>query len=64
MAAAIAASLPAPTTAAPSSVKPTYDEIPTSMYKVIDISAEIPIKSVQLDAMVRWNNVILSCNTK
>ena len=52
MAAAIAASLPAPTTAAPSSVKPTYDAIPASMSKVVDIQAEIPISSVQLDAMV------------
>lgn len=52
MAAAIAASLPAPTAATPSSVKPTYDAIPASMSKVIDIQAEIPITSVQLDAMV------------
>lgn len=52
MAAAIAASLPAPTAAAPTSVKPTYEAIPSAMSKVVDVLAEIPITSVQLDAMV------------
>ncbi|KAF8198918.1 hypothetical protein BJ912DRAFT_874059 [Pholiota molesta] len=51
MAAALAASLPAPsaTTAAPA---PTYEAIPASMAKVIDIEADIPLTSVQLDALV------------
>ncbi|CDO73237.1 hypothetical protein BN946_scf185007.g292 [Trametes cinnabarina] len=51
MAAALAASLPAPQ-AAPTPSAPTYEAIPASMAKVIDIEAEIPITSVQLDAMV------------
>ncbi|RDX52072.1 hypothetical protein OH76DRAFT_1400989 [Lentinus brumalis] len=51
MAAALAASLPAaPSAPAPSA--PTYEAIPASMAKVIDIEAEIPITSVQLDAIV------------
>lgn len=51
MAAALAASLPAPsaTTAAPA---PTYEAIPASMAKAIDIEADIPLTSVQLDALV------------
>lgn len=51
MAAALAASLPAPSaaTAAPT---PTYEAIPASMAKVIDIEAEIPLTCVQLDGMV------------
>ena len=52
MAAALAASLPAPT-AAPVPVAPTYEAIPASMSKVIDIEAEIPLTSVQIDGMVR-----------
>ena len=51
MAAALAASLPAPQ-AAPAPSAPTYEAIPASMAKVIDIEADIPITSVQLDAMV------------
>ncbi|KAI0375371.1 hypothetical protein BV20DRAFT_960495 [Pilatotrama ljubarskyi] len=51
MAAALAASLPAPQ-AAPTPSAPTYEAIPASMAQVIDIEAEIPITSVQLDAMV------------
>ena len=51
MAAAVAASIPAPQ-AAPTPSAPTYEAIPASMAKVIDIEAEIPITSVQLDAMV------------
>ncbi|KAJ7225425.1 translation initiation factor 3 subunit 3, partial [Mycena pura] len=51
MAAALAASLPAPT-AAPTPVAPTYEAIPPSMSKVIDIEAEIPLQVVQLDGMV------------
>ena len=51
MAAALAASLPAPQSA-PAPSAPTYEAIPASMAKVIDIEAEITITSVQLDAMV------------
>ncbi|KAI0652240.1 hypothetical protein C8Q79DRAFT_936666 [Trametes meyenii] len=50
MAAALAANLPAPQTA-PTPSAPTYEAIPASMAKVIDIEAEISITSVQLDAM-------------
>ena len=50
-AAALAASLPAPA-AAPAPAAPTYEAIPPSMAKVIDIEAEIPIHTVQLDGMV------------
>jgi len=51
MAAALAASLPAPSTvsAAP---QPTYESIPPSMAKAVDIEAEIPLSVVQLDGMV------------
>lgn len=50
MAAALAASLPAPSVnVAPT---PTYEAIPASMAKVIDIEAEIPLTCVQLDGMV------------
>ncbi|KAG6902916.1 hypothetical protein C0995_010086 [Termitomyces sp. Mi166 len=51
MAAALAASLPAPS-ATPAPAAPTYEPIPASMSKVIDIEAEIPLTSVQLDGMV------------
>ncbi|KAJ7235916.1 hypothetical protein B0H12DRAFT_1027149 [Mycena haematopus] len=51
MAAALAASLPAPT-AAPAPAAPTYEAIPPSMSKVIDIEAEIPLQVVQLDGLV------------
>jgi translation initiation factor 3 subunit H len=51
MAAALAASLPAPS-AAPAPVAPTYETIPASMSKVIDIEADIPLTSVQLDGLV------------
>ncbi|KAI0830680.1 hypothetical protein BC628DRAFT_1355112 [Trametes gibbosa] len=51
MAAALAATLPAPQ-AAPTPSAPTYEAIPASMAQVIDIEAEIHITSVQLDAMV------------
>lgn len=50
MAAALAASLPAPT-AAPLAATPSYEAIPASMAKVIDIEAEIPLNSVQLDGL-------------
>lgn len=52
MAAAIAASLPAPAAATPSSVKPTYVDIHPSMAKLIDPMGNIPVTGVQLDAMV------------
>ncbi|KAF8898664.1 hypothetical protein BD779DRAFT_1607401 [Infundibulicybe gibba] len=51
MAAALAASLPAPS-AAPPPAAPTYEAIPASMSKVIDIEADIPLTVVQLDGMV------------
>ena len=51
MAAAIAASLPAPT-AAPAQAAPSYETIPPSMAKLIDIEADIVVNSVQLDGMV------------
>ncbi|KAG6845778.1 hypothetical protein H0H87_003832 [Tephrocybe sp. NHM501043] len=51
MAAALAASLPAPS-ATPVPAAPTYEAIPASMSKVIDIEAEIPLTIVQLDGMV------------
>nr|GAT43231.1 predicted protein [Mycena chlorophos] len=51
MAAALAASLPAPT-AAPAPAAPVYEAIPASMAKVIDIEAEISLQVVQLDGMV------------
>src|SRR5437879_4939710 len=52
MAAALAASLPAPSSVAAAPV-PTYEAIPASMAKVIDIEAEIPLTCVQLDGLVR-----------
>lgn len=52
MAAALAASMPAPT-ASLAPVAPTYENIPASMTKIIDSEAEIPITVVQLDALVR-----------
>ncbi|KAF7307006.1 Eukaryotic translation initiation factor 3 subunit H [Mycena indigotica] len=51
MAAALAASLPAPA-AAPAPAAPVYEAIPPSMAKVIDIEAEIALQVVQLDGMV------------
>jgi translation initiation factor 3 subunit H len=51
MAAALAASLPAPQ-AASTPAPPTYEAIPASMSKVVDIEAEIPLTSVQLDGLV------------
>ena len=51
MAAALAASLPAPSTVA-APTQPTYESIPPSMAKVVDIEAEIPLSVVQLDGMV------------
>jgi translation initiation factor 3 subunit H len=51
MAAALAASLPAPA-AVSAPPQPTYESIPPSMAKVVDIEAEIPLSVVQLDGMV------------
>jgi translation initiation factor 3 subunit H len=51
MAAALAASLPAPS-AAPTPTAPTYVAIPSSMVKLVDIEVEIPVTCVQLDGMV------------
>lgn len=51
MAAALAASLPAVQT--PSTpAAPTYEAIPASMSKVVDIEAEIPLTNVQIDGLV------------
>jgi translation initiation factor 3 subunit H len=52
MAAALAATLPAVQTA-PTPAAPQYEAIPASMSKVVDVEAEIPITSVQLDGLVR-----------
>ncbi|KAF8843989.1 hypothetical protein BDN67DRAFT_944264 [Paxillus ammoniavirescens] len=51
MAAALAASLPAPSSAPPPAA-PVYEAIPASMSTAIDIEAEIPLTCVQLDALV------------
>jgi hypothetical protein len=51
MAAALAATLPAPA-AVSAAPQPTYESIPPSMAKVVDIEAEIPLTVVQLDGMV------------
>ncbi|KAF9229361.1 hypothetical protein BS17DRAFT_723053 [Gyrodon lividus] len=51
MAAALAASLPTPSSAPPP-VAPVYETIPASMSTAIDIEAEIPLTCVQLDALV------------
>ncbi|KZT05946.1 uncharacterized protein LAESUDRAFT_701411 [Laetiporus sulphureus 93-53] len=51
MAAALAATLPAPQTA-PTPAAPTHEAIPASMSRVIDIEAEIPLTCVQLDGLV------------
>lgn len=52
MAAALAASLPAPS-AAPVVAAPTFAQIPSSMNHLVDVEIEIPVTSVQLDGMVR-----------
>jgi translation initiation factor 3 subunit H len=51
MAAALAASLPAPQAASTPAV-PTYEAIPASMSKAVDTEAEIPLTSVQIDGLV------------
>ncbi|SJL05678.1 related to Eukaryotic translation initiation factor 3 subunit H [Armillaria ostoyae] len=51
MAEALAASLPAQSST-PTPAAPTYEAIPASMSKVIDIEADIPLTCVQLDGMV------------
>jgi len=51
MAAALAASLPAPQ-AAPAPAVPAHEAIPPSMSKAIDIEAEIPLTTIQLDGLV------------
>jgi translation initiation factor 3 subunit H len=56
MAAALAASLPAPQ-AAPAPVAPSYEAIPASMAKVIDTEGEIPITRIQLDGLVSDNDM-------
>lgn len=52
MAAAIAAAMPA-AQQAPAPAQPTHEAIiPQSMSEIIDVEAEIPIRTVQLDALV------------
>jgi translation initiation factor 3 subunit H len=51
MAAALAASLPAPSASLAPPV-PVHDAIPASMSKVIDIEADIPLTTIQIDALV------------
>lgn len=51
MAAAVAASLPTPQSA-PTQAAPSYEAIPASMSKVIDIEADISLTCVQLDGIV------------
>jgi translation initiation factor 3 subunit H len=51
MAAAIAASLPAPQAAA-APAAPIHEPIPASMSKLIDMEAEIPLGLVQLEGLV------------
>jgi hypothetical protein len=54
MAAAIAASMPekqAAPSSAPTTVA-THEAIPASMAKVMDVEAEIPLASVELDGLV------------
>lgn len=58
MAAALAASLPAQSST-PTPSAPSYEAIPASMSEVIDIEAEIPLTTVQLDGMVRVHNMAL-----
>jgi len=54
MAAALAASLPAPPDAQ-ATFQQKYEAIPPSMAKLVDIEAEIPITDVQLDGMVSFH---------
>lgn len=61
MAAALAASLPAPQ-AAPTPVAPSYEAIPASMSKVIDTEGEIPVTSVQLDGLVGISLSVFNVN--
>ncbi|KAE9411035.1 hypothetical protein BT96DRAFT_961670 [Gymnopus androsaceus JB14] len=62
MAAALAASLPAPS-AAPAPATPTYEAIPPSMSTLIDVEAEIPLKYVQLDGLVVSKILKHSCDS-
>ena len=59
MAAAIAASLPAPQSA-PTPAQPTYEAIPASMSKAIDLESDIPLTHVQLDGIVSTEALISS----
>lgn len=60
MAAAIAAALPTTQIQAPVIEKPTYEAIPASMSKAVDIEADIPITRVQIDTLVRVPNQIFN----
>lgn len=53
MAAALAASLPAAAPAPVATVVPPSEIIPASWAKLVDSEAEIPLKQVQLDGLVR-----------
>ena len=52
MAETLAATLPAPAPTQAATTVPLSDTIPASMSKLIDIEAEIPIETVQLDGLV------------
>lgn len=56
MAATIAASLPT-VQAAPTPVAPTQESLPASWNKSVDAEAEIPITTVQVDGLVRLNEL-------
>ena len=57
MAAAIAASLPT-VQAAPTPAAPTQQNLPASWTKRTDAEAEIPITTVQIDGLVRLDELI------
>lgn len=52
MAAALVASLPTPQATTNAAPIPASEKIPASMAKFVDVEAEIPVTSVQLDGLV------------
>jgi translation initiation factor 3 subunit H len=52
MAEALAASIPAPQAPVAAPVVTAAESIPASMAKLVDIDAEIPVRTVQLDGLV------------
>jgi translation initiation factor 3 subunit H len=52
MAAALAATLPVAPTSSPAPSAPADESLPASMSKVVDIEAEIPTTTIQLDGLV------------